>query len=206
MESEFILPLQVQDFEDLIDGLLTRNYGLVDDFLPPELVAGLRENLLSHFNSGNMHPAGVGKRFSYQRNLKVRGDLIRWIDNDSKDPWECLFNERVKSFITYLNQTCYTGINDYEFHYAYYEQGSYYQRHLDQFRVDQGRKFSLVTYLNTDWKASDGGQLSLYFEHDEMTIYPQGGRTVFFKSDEIEHEVHLATRPRISIAGWLKHR
>ena len=34
---------------------------------------------------------------------------------------------------------------------------------------------------------------------------PMGGRMVFFKSDEMEHEVHPSfTRERISIAGWLK--
>lgn len=204
MESEFISQTQVDAFENLIDGLLTRNFGLIDNFLTAELVAGLRRNLLSRFQQGGMHPAGIGKRFSYQRNLKVRGDLISWIDKLSQDPWEKRFNEQVQSFIRYLNQTCYAGINDFEFHYAFYESGSFYKRHLDQFKVDQGRKYSLVTYLNDDWQEGDGGQLSLYLDDRDVTIYPYGGNTVFFKSDEVEHEVHAASRYRISIAGWLK--
>jgi SM-20-related protein len=110
----------------------------------------------------------------------------------------------VTAFIDYLNQTCYTGINDFEFHYAFYEAGSFYQRHLDQFRADLGRKFSLVTYLNDNWSDDDGGKLSLYLQDRDVSIFPYGGRSVFFKSDEVEHEVHLAGRSRISIAGWLK--
>ena len=62
----------------------------------------------------------------------------------------------------------------------------------------------MVTYLNDDWKLEDGGELVLYFEEGERIIHPEGGKVVFFKSDEIEHEVKAARRDRLSIAGWLK--
>lgn len=195
---------QIGNYESLIDGLMTQNFGLVDNFLSEDLVVGLRNNLIKLYDHGKMHPAGIGKRFSYQRNLKVRGDQIFWIDKHSNDPYEQNFVEQIQAFVEYLNRTCYTGINDFEFHYAYYEEGSFYKRHLDQFKVDQGRKFSLVTYLNDQWLETDGGKLSLYLDDQEISAFPLGGRAVFFKSDEVEHEVHAAVRPRMSIAGWLK--
>lgn len=204
MGSEFTSHPEIAKFEHLIDGLSERNFGIADDFITPELVTGLRHNLFALYEEGRMHPAGIGRKFSYQRNLKVRGDQIFWIDKDSTDHYEKLFNEQVNRFVDYLNRTCYTGINDFEFHYAFYEQGSFYKRHLDQFKVDHGRKFSLVTYLNDDWQENEGGKLSLYLNEQEISIYPFGGRSVFFKSDEVEHEVHVASRNRISIAGWLK--
>jgi SM-20-related protein len=58
--------------------------------------------------------------------------------------------------------------------------------------------------LNDNWSDDDGGKLSLYLQDRDVSIFPYGGRSVFFKSDEVEHEVHLAGRSRISIAGWLK--
>lgn len=193
-------------FEALIQGLVDQQYGVCDEFLEEYILAGLRGNLQRLKTEGHMHPAGVGKKFDYQKNAVVRGDLIRWIEKDSTDPFENFFMRKVTDFVSYLNRTCYTSINDFEFHYANYEPFSFYKRHLDQFKSDKGRKFSLVMYLNEYWQEEDGGNISLYPEgNDPVNIYPVNGRVVFFKSDEMEHEVHPSfNRSRISIAGWLK--
>ncbi|GAA4829181.1 2OG-Fe(II) oxygenase [Algivirga pacifica] len=194
-------------FEELIQGMVSQKFGVCDTFLDPSLTEGLRNNLLSYLGDGKMKPAGIGQNFDYQKNAEVRGDVIKWIENDSNDPFERQFLDKVERFIQYLNSTCYTSINAYEFHYAYYEQGSFYQRHLDQFKSDKGRKFSLVTYLNEDWQPENGGKLSLYLEGEkEIEVYPIGGRSACFKADELEHEVHVSPdRYRLSIAGWLKN-
>jgi SM-20-related protein len=191
-------------FEQLIQGVMEHKYGTQEGFLPEDLVARLRGNLLRHFEAGNMKPAGVGKRFTFQQNLEVRGDLIRWLDESSEDQAEQAFFDTVQSFVDYLNATCYTGINAFEFHYALYGEGSFYKRHLDQFHQDHGRKYSFLVYLNENWQVEDGGQLVLYLENEAVTIQPEGGRAVFFKADEVEHEVLPANRRRMSIAGWLK--
>ena len=107
-------------------------------------------------------------------------------------------------FIRYLNRTCYSGINGYEFHYTYYEKGSSYKRHLDQFRDNQHRAYSMIMYLNDDWKPLDGGQLCIYHKDYSQLISPTNGKCVFFKSSELEHEVLLNFKPRMSITGWLK--
>lgn len=192
-------------FETLITGLLEHQFGRCPNFLDEDLTAGLRRRLLDHHAAGEMHQAGVGRKFDFQQNAAVRGDVIRWIDEASTDAFEAAFNTQIGEFIAYLNQTCYTGINAWEFHYAYYAPGSFYKRHLDQFQSDRGRKFSLVIYLNEDWLDTDGGQLALYLPDGEQTITPKGGQAVLFRSEELEHEVKVAEgRPRLSIAGWLK--
>ncbi len=63
----------------------------------------------------------------------------------------------------------------------------------------------MVLYLNKDWKTEDDGLLSLYpSKMPQKDISPIAGRMVFFKSDEMEHEVHPSkSRDRKSIAGWL---
>ena len=110
----------------------------------------------------------------------------------------------MEDFIGHLNDTCYTGINSYEFHYAVYEEGSSYKRHRDQFKTDNNRKFSLINYLNDDWLEEDGGQLLVYQNGTTQSIQPNAQKAVFFKSDEMEHEVIKANRRRMSVSGWLK--
>lgn len=194
-----------QQFEQLISGVIDRKYGICDEFLDEKLLSGLTENLHTYHTHGEMHPAGIGRHFDFKKNLDVRGDVIRWIEEDSVNLYEAQFLEMIKQFIYYLNTTCYTQINQFEFHYAYYEAGSFYKRHLDQFKSHRGRKYSLVVYLNEKWKDSDGGNLRLYLDGHEHDVIPVGGRAVFFESEKLEHEVKASPmRSRISIAGWLK--
>ncbi|PSR12372.1 MAG: 2OG-Fe(II) oxygenase [Bacteroidetes bacterium] len=205
MSNEIRPVTDEQQFELLIEGLIGQEYGCCDHFFPPDMIQGLRENLLAYREAGLMHPAGVGKKFDYQKNTAIRGDAIYWIDKDAQNELEARFIQKIEHFIQYLNASCYTNIDDYEFHYAYYEPNSFYRRHLDQFKSDRGRQYSLVIYLNDNWQATDGGSLSLYIGENTLSVSPEAGRVVFFKSDQTEHEVHAAPqRPRLSIAGWLK--
>ncbi len=205
MEENSILSLEEAHYEQLIQGLIDKEFGSVDHFISDATTLGLRNNLLNLKKDGKMHPAGVGRNFDFQKNADVRGDVIHWIHNDSHDIFERKFLDKVDNFIQYLNRTCYTSINDYEFHYAFYDENSFYKRHLDQFKSDKGRKFSLVMYLNENWGDQDGGEISLYTNNGDFKLKPEGGKVVFFKSDETEHEVHPTFgRFRISIAGWLK--
>ncbi|MBK8556874.1 MAG: 2OG-Fe(II) oxygenase [Lewinellaceae bacterium] len=190
-------------FEQMIAGLLDDKYATTIGFLDQELVAALRQDLLEHFAQGAMKPAGIGQHFSYEQNLKVRGDVIFWLEKHH-NATQRAFLEYVEAFVDYLNSTCYTGINAVEFHYALYAPGSFYTRHRDQFKTDLGRKFSLVTYLNEDWIPENGGELRLYVGPETVEVTPQGGTAVLFRSDELEHEVMLTQTPRLSIAGWLK--
>lgn len=207
MVDEIVTAQNEDQFEQLIQGLIDNRFGICTDFLDEALLNGLRNNLLRFKQEGLMHPAGVGRKFDYQKNATIRGDVIRWLEKDTSDVFERLLLDKIGQFIVYLNQSCYTSINDYEFHYAYYEVNSFYKRHFDKFKSDRGRKFSLVIYLNDEWKVSDGGKLSLYLDENKTEeISPIGGQAVFFKSDEVEHEVSPSpTRYRISIAGWLKN-
>ena len=192
-----------EKFEAIIEGILADNYATCEDFFDKKLVTGLRNNLIGRHADDRMHKAGIGRQDTSQQNIKVRGDVISWLEDDTVDPHERAFFDTIEAFYRYLNRTCYTGINGSEFHYALYEPGSFYKRHLDQFKHDSGRQISVVTYLNDDWADADGGELVLYLDSGEKTIRLQSGRAVFFKADEIEHEVKVANRGRLSIAGWL---
>lgn len=197
-------------FESIIDGVLAEGYGVVDDFLSHDEVIALANRLHERRQAGQFKAAGIGNQQVTVENT-IRGDEILWLDHDTATPEEAAFLERIGEFVDYVNRTCYLGLRDFEFHYALYPPGTFYKRHLDQFRSDSRRKLSVICYLNTDWKEGDGGQLAVFLPGEttdaterEITIQPLGGRLVCFESGRLEHEVRPASRERLSITGWLK--
>lgn len=191
-------------FETLIEGLMEREYAVMDEFISGELVDALRQDLQARLAAGLMRPAGIGQQQAFQHNAQIRRDHISWIEDSETTPAEQEYIDLVKAFMRYLNETCYTGLHDFESHYAWYDAGSFYKKHIDQFRSDSGRKYSVIIYLNPEWTAADGGELVLYRDTGRVPVLPEGGRVVFFRSDRIEHEVLPARKPRLSITGWLK--
>lgn len=152
-----------------------------------------------------MLAAGTGNQALVNQDKSVRGDVIYWLDRQHNNAHENTFFDVMDAFVVYLNRSCYTGITGYEFHYTLYETGSFYRKHLDQFRNNDSRQYSMIIYLNTGWLPADGGQLSIYHANgDAQQVDPSSGKTVFFKSSELEHEVQLTNKPRLSITGWLK--
>ena len=191
-------------FEELIGTYIQNRIGISNHFISKELAVSLQKNLLSLDEKDKMKTAGIGNQSVKDRGQDKRGDKIFWIDNQSDEPSERAFLNQVNLFIEHLNDTCYTGINAYEFHYALYETGSFYQRHVDQFQNNNDRKFSLIHYLNTNWTEDEGGELLIYHESKTDKIFPEMQKAVFFRSEDCEHEVSRSTRPRMSISGWLK--
>jgi len=191
-------------FEELIEGYITGNLGISETFLSLPLAQALQENLLRLKRDSRLISAGIGNAHVKDKNQKVRGDKTCWLDLATKNTAEMEFLETIREFIVHLNKSCYTGLNSFEFHYALYETGSTYSRHRDQLKNDYNRKFSMVSYLNQNWLEDEGGQLVVYHEEEVMKILPTNQKAIFFQSDVLEHEVVVATRPRMSITGWLK--
>lgn len=148
--------------------------------------------------------AGTGTEHLIQEKDLIRSDVIYWLDRSHKIESENAFLDIIDCFVRYLNETCYAGIMSYEFHYALYNEGSFYKKHLDQFRNDDSRAYSMIVYLNEKWKQFDGGELCIHHVDSIQLITPLNGRCVFFKSNELIHEVLVTHQPRMSITGWLK--
>jgi SM-20-related protein len=193
-----------KDFEELISGFLSDRIGISDHFLSEVLGNQLKNNLLDLSASKQFKAAGIGNEDLREQNLSIRSDGIYWLDRENRNIHQNDFFDLMDAFVTYLNMTCFTGITDYEFHYSLYETGSFYKKHLDQFKSNSNRQFSMISYLNADWLEADGGQLLIHSEGGQQKIDPVQGRTVFFKSDDLEHEVLVANKRRLSVTGWLK--
>ena len=191
-------------FNVLIDGFIDTKVGIEDHFLSPQLATNLKNNLINHFKNDLLLRAATGRVNDLLVDLEVRKDRIYWLDRVHEDVHENAFFDLIDTFVTYLNETCYTGITGYEFHYALYEQGSFYKKHLDQFKSNSSRQYSVIMYLNENWQKGDGGELRIYLGDGFQDIHPVTGKCVFFKSSEVEHEVLLSHKPRMSVTGWLK--
>jgi SM-20-related protein len=191
-------------FDCLIDSFIADKVGLADNFLSASLSAHLKENLIALYANNELLAAGIGNESRLTHDKLLRSDKIYWLDRAHENPFEIRFFELMDSFVSHLNSTCYTGITGYEFHYAMYEKGSFYKKHLDQFKSNKSRAFSMIMYLNVDWQVADGGELCIHHHDHLQTISPMNGKCVFFKSSELEHEVLITHQPRLSITGWLK--
>ncbi|MFN3851522.1 MAG: 2OG-Fe(II) oxygenase [Spirosomataceae bacterium] len=195
--------MQEDKFEAIIEQIVEKGFGVLDDFLTAEEVVDLNKSFAERYNNKLFKQAGISKQHEVIKT--IRGDEIFWLEKENADNTEKSFLDKLESFIEYVNYTCYLGIRSYEIHYASYPVGTFYKRHLDKFKSDSGRKLSFICYLNENWQPEDGGQLALYLENETLEILPIGGRLVCFESDKIEHEVLPTNRERKSITGWLRN-
>jgi SM-20-related protein len=191
-------------YEELIVSYLDEKVGQANNFINEELAASLKKDLLFLYQEEKLKEAGIGNNAKLVRNKDIRTDMIYWLDRNQGNPVANAFFNEIDKFVKYMNQTCYSGITGYEFHYAFYEEGSFYKKHLDQFRDNNNRAFSMIIYLNENWQQGHGGELCVYLEEGKKLIAPTYATSVFFKSSELEHEVLLSNKVRLSVTGWFK--
>lgn len=192
------------NFEALIASYIENKVGISENFLSDDLANNLKQNLLALQQKSLLIEAGTGNSELISYDSAVRSDSIYWLDKKNNNSFENDFFKQIEDFIIYLNQSCYTGITGYEFHYSLYEKGDFYLKHLDQFKNNPSRKYSMISYLNSNWQSSDGGELLIHQPNNNQKITPTQGKTVFFKSNELVHEVLVTHNTRMSITGWLK--
>jgi len=193
----------ISAFDAIVDDLATHGYAVADQFLSQSEVQAILS--LEGFRMGAEHfkKAGIGKQQQHQINESIRGDYIRWIDKRSAPAELLVYLRRIDELVQFLNRTLFLSLKDYEIHMTVYPIGSFYKRHLDQFKKDDHRKLSVICYLNQNWKEENGGQLRIYLPEGPLEILPVGGRLVCFRSDQLEHEVLPASRERLSLTGWI---
>ena len=196
----------VSQFEKLIDGYLDKGYAIYDECFSKSFINELRELAISRYENNDFRLAGIGDRFNFTKEKSIRSDQIYWLPKTAMDGVQQDYMNWVAEFVEYLNYSCFAGILDYNFHYAIYEEGSFYERHSDQFHNRDQRKFSMVLYLSEDWKVGDGGELMIYLPNEgPIKVEPKPARLVFFDS-ALEHEVLTSNALRISLTGWMKRR
>ncbi|OAV04014.1 SM-20-related protein [Moraxella catarrhalis] len=137
-----------------------------------------------------------------ERRQSIRGDDIRWIDEDCPIGMDYL--DSIMSLAEYFNQALYAGIRRSEAHYACYPAGFGYQWHVDNPKGRDDRVISAVFYLNDDWQTTDGGEILVIDKTGkQQKLQPKANRLVIFDSN-LKHQVNITHRYRFSIATWMR--
>lgn len=186
--------------EKLLDAIAEQGWYVWDDFLTPDQVSRLRSCAPESWQR-----ARIGRQEEAQRISQIRSDKIQWLRELMGQPIQD-YLERMEQIRQQVNQDFFLGLFEYEAHFAKYEAGDFYKKHLDAFRGNENRKLTTVFYMNPNWCAADGGELKLYDLNDQLieTIAPISGRLVVFLSEKFPHEVLPTQAERISIAGWFE--
>ena len=191
-------------FARIAQDLQNQGYSIRPLALPDELATALYQHQ-QQMDAEKFAMAGIGRGEAYLKNEFVRTDEICWITGESSAGQQWL--SWAAELQRFLNQRLFLGLFSFESHFAHYRPGAYYKRHYDAFKGQANRVLSLVTYLNSCWASTDGGELVLYKDdHDKegIKVVPLMGTVAVFLSEEFPHEVLPAARDRYSIAGWYR--
>ena len=198
-----------------IDTLSAQGYVIIDPFLKDDLYQTLNHYFFTKLEHDALKKAGIGAMHHHHLNNSIRTDRIYWVDKQKDlmiDPFFSLLDE----CIFMLRRHCFLPIHGYEFHFAHYPPGSFYKKHIDQFKGRGNRLISMIIYMNDQWVTEDGGALRLFNPESEELVWPHANtnfvdiaplkqRAVLFRSELLEHEVLTTQKSRYSITGWLLH-
>ncbi|UUM31653.1 2OG-Fe(II) oxygenase [Vibrio japonicus] len=184
----------------LIDALFGDGYYVWDDFLDAKEVASLRECIPDEWKQ-----ARIGRNEEAVRKTSIRSDKIQWLTTDMT-PSVSGFLNKMETLRLEANRHFFLGLFEFEAHFAKYDIGDFYQKHLDSFQNNRNRRLTIVFYLNEEWCESDGGELVVYDLNDNqlVKVAPKAGRLVVFFSEQFPHEVLPTNTERYSIAGWFR--
>ena len=190
-------------YEKIIDGLVQDGYIIIENALDGAVVSEL---IAAAKRERSYKEAGISKSGSLHLDKQRRRDKICWLDADHSSSAVTHFLDFTEGLRLYLNRSLYLGLSYYEAHFAHYEAGDFYEKHIDAFKNSKNRVVTTVFYLNEEWSETDGGELVIYDKDENVLkkVLPKANRLVVFMSEEFPHEVLPANKDRYSIAGWYR--
>ncbi|CUF98195.1 2OG-Fe(II) oxygenase, putative [Bodo saltans] len=202
----------------IFESLIANNYAILDNFIDPEEGRLLRNEIQQLYRDGRMVDGKIGKNAAgtdgdvrpdmrtdkmvwmegsepfvgkYLKRHILRADILAQKINlllesmGYKDAWEGCSRCKIMA-------TCYP------------EGGKRYVAHYDNPNRN-GRKLTIILYLNEWWKEGDGGVLRAKTNGVQLDVAPLFNRLFAFWSDRrVPHEVlpTAAKRDRFAITIW----
>jgi SM-20-related protein len=188
-------------YEKIVDALVNDGYIVIKNALGDNLCSKL---LAFAKEAEGFKRAGISASSNLHIDSNRRRDKILWLEKNT--PQEIDFLNFADGLREYINKELYLGLSYYESHLAIYEEGDFYETHLDCFKNSKNRVVTTVYYLNDKWSKDDGGELIVYDEDENFLaeVQPDADTLVVFMSEKFPHEVKKAKRKRYSIAGWFR--
>ncbi|EFJ49684.1 hypothetical protein VOLCADRAFT_104259 [Volvox carteri f. nagariensis] len=198
------------------DTLDAYGYAVLDNYISEAAIKGARAELKvmePHYSAGMIwvgKEAEAGAQISVS---SVRGDVVLWLDDQAlnatafvkdgmlADVDELVF-EGLRTRLPYL-----AGLHRRSdaMMAIYPGKGARFAKHVDNTAMD-GRRLTVLTYLNPGWQEQQGGALRLFPVREGaegvVDVLPLAGRVALFLSAEVAHEVMPAYAPRHAVTLW----
>jgi SM-20-related protein len=180
-------------------------WSLIPSLLPKQQLDAALSIVERKCKKDQFYQAKVGKDLNKSLRKHIRNSDISWVENSE------LGHDlsSVHHFYVYLmqefNQYFYLSLKRWESQLAYYPQGGFYKKHLDQLRENKHRQLTCIFFLQD---CLQGGELVLYQRENKAqidAIVPsRAGSCVLFFSGEIYHQVLPTFSERISLTTWFR--
>jgi SM-20-related protein len=200
--------MEENKIHQLIERIAKNNWTKQDNFLPVDIAEEILDEIRYRWHEDDFKKAGVGRADNFDIRPEIRTDKILWLNPNNLSKALKYYWDIMEDYKLQLNQAFFLSLVEFEAHLAVYPVGSFYKKHLDQFKNVQHRLITCIFYLNKSWDEINAGQLRIYNnDFSSCTdIFPEFNSFVSFRSDLVYHEVLPTKRERYTVSGWLRVR
>jgi SM-20-related protein len=123
----------------IIDGLVSDSYIIIENALDEGVVT----QLLHKAQEEQFYKkAAISKDTKEHIDTTKRSDKTKWLNEDDKET--APFFDFTNSLKNSLNRELFLGLSYYEAHFAIYEEGDFYEKHLDAFKNSKNKVVTTV--------------------------------------------------------------
>eukprot|EP00746_Dinoflagellata_sp_MGD_P035125 gnl/MRDRNA2_/MRDRNA2_18395_c0_seq1.p1 gnl/MRDRNA2_/MRDRNA2_18395_c0~~gnl/MRDRNA2_/MRDRNA2_18395_c0_seq1.p1 ORF type:complete len:515 (+),score=55.14 gnl/MRDRNA2_/MRDRNA2_18395_c0_seq1:129-1673(+) len=205
---EIVLAALSHHAPTIFEGLRSKGYSVIDNFLPTEAILVMREEAAALHRSGLMTPTSIQGRREDGKPVKIhRQGYFSFEDLFQEDLSPCLFwfHEVLRDNVpnVFKSQFPEAPLGNYVWGHRLTVttgKGSDNPLHRDRFPATDLRKLTTILYLQSNWSAQQGGCLRMFEPTDPpdadlekvdlgkyVDIPPLGGRLLIFWSDKMPH-------------------
>lgn len=228
---EFFEPIQLKPWEGhltlealIVKKLLENNFAVYDGFVDPSEADALRAEVKSYYDGGRMRDGEIGTSPGEDPKKggvrpEMRTDKVVWLEGS--EPFVGKFMKRhilradiLAQKINILLEAVkpeesWEGCGRSKIMATVYpENGGRYVAHYDN-PDRNGRKITVILYLNQNWKPGDGGTLRMKTKGKSYDVAPLHNRLLVFWSDRrCPHEVlpTAKAKDRFAVTIWYMDR
>lgn len=202
----------------IVESLLAHNYAVVDQLMDPAEARKLREEIAKLYHDGRMVDGQIGTNAegnSGEVRVDMRTDKMVWMEGSESFVGPLLRRHILRSDVlsqkinlllkAIAPEHAWQGCGRSKIMATCYPRGGKrYVAHYDN-PNHNGRKLTMILYLNGAWKHGDGGVLRMKSKGVQVDVAPLENRLLCFWSDKrCPHEVlpTSGSSDRFAITIW----
>lgn len=197
--------LKTQIIDKLLLELEKKSWAVIQNVISESEALELIEDIHKCISMGLLENSQIGSGDNKILNEQIRSSQTIWINRWDDSPTLSKMYHFHKHLMSELKLFFRLPLQRFESQFAYYQDGDFYKKHLDQLTKTKHRQFTSILYLN---QPQSGGELVIYSKENknviEAKISPTPGKFVVFISKDIFHEVLPCQANRYSLTTWYR--